>query len=153
MEGCHLHRQMVKWEDRRDVGRKVKLLCWCWWSFRRTIAYPSASHGMSHDIHIHCSKQYVQIWSDVCRTNKCDNEGHGLSLRSCSFAPRSFETSGAIHPPTKCHIPEDLTFQQHRCENLKRSVSGFRLQTAILQLHHTTWELLSVSRQHVACES
>jgi hypothetical protein len=34
-------------------------------------------------------------------------------------AIRSSETSGTTHRTTRRHIPEEDTFQNHRCENLK----------------------------------
>ena len=45
---------------------------------------------------------------------------------------RSFETSGTTHPTTRRHIPEDLSFRQHRCENL--SSGSCLIQTNLVNL-------------------
>ena len=41
------------------------------------------------------------------------------SLRLKMSALRSAKTSGTTHPPTRCHIPEDLNPLKYRYENLK----------------------------------
>jgi hypothetical protein len=54
--------------------------------------------------------------ANISRSPEAAKEGY-LSLKTKAL--RTFQTPGTIHPLIQRHMPEDLHFQQHRCENVK----------------------------------
>ena len=137
-------RQEGRLEGKWDLCADVDEL-----SVARLHTVQPATHCMSHDT-LRCSKQYVQILSDVCTTINSDSSGHALSLRFVQFRTTIFRNEGSHSPTDTASHPRRLHVSSVPLWEPKMFREWF--QAAILQLHNSNWDLMSVSRRHVVCE-
>lgn len=64
--------------------------------------------------------------------------------------PRPFETSGNTQRP-RCHTPEDLNLEQHRCVNLRADTSPTCLLIGVTFTSKSPNYTVSSPRQHTHC--